>query len=207
MADIERFRAVSFSRISKSRTEHAIFFTHFELRTMDSSPYLLRHPGHQRSFEDGLSAALSDTFSTEPPNPLAHLARQLLLASARPARTSSVSSLRPPRQLDIHVKARSSDNPAYPPRQRVPDALVRWDAPFEGYSPTEWTSPAVVANGRDNQTGGKWADPPDALTMRAELERRAALAPSKAVLKYDAQSGAPFNPVGRTGMCGRGLLG
>ena len=115
-----------------------------------------------------------------------------------------------PLQLELHVKARSGDNPAYPPRHRVQDALVRWDALFDGYMPPEWTHPAVLSNSRDLATGDRWADPPDVLALRAELEQRTTLAhggrPSN-ILTFDAKSGAPLNPVGRTGLCGRGLLG
>lgn len=117
-----------------------------------------------------------------------------------------VSSL--PAPTEIHPKARSQDNPAYPRRQHVPDSQVHWSSGYPGYAPDAWTHDAVFANSRELSTGGKWADPDP--PAKAELERRTTFAGDGrarplSVLTFDGD--VPLNPVGRTGMRGRGLLG
>lgn len=80
--------------------------------------------------------------------------------------------------MQTHVLARSETNPAYKgKRNPVPDSQVSWDVPWPDYSPIDFTHPIVAA-------GPVWADPP-----------------------LEAGQVAPKNPVGRTGTCGRGLLG
>ena len=105
------------------------------------------------------------------------------------------------------MKALGQANSEYPQRQPVPVELVQWDSPFPEYLPPEWTHPSVLANDRELATGDKWADPPD--VARVELEQRITFAGSgeaKPLRLFDAR-GKPLNPVGRTGLSGRGLLG
>ena len=109
-------------------------------------------------------------------------------------------------QLEGHVKALSQDNPQYPQRQLVLKDRVPWGVTFSNYSPEAWTHPDVLANNRELSTGHKWADPPE--VAQAGLEHRITFAGNgqpKALI-CDA-NGMPCNPVGRTGLCGRGLLG
>ena len=116
--------------------------------------------------------------------------------------------LEKPRQIEFktHVAARGQDNPRYPARQSVPDALVPWGEAFPSYSPEKWTHPDVLANDRELSTGDKWADPPD--ISCAGLAGRISYAvdgePKPPTL--DA-TGVPRNPIGRTGLGGRGLFG
>ena len=123
-----------------------------------------------------------------------------------PVGSASASLVLPCLQLEGHVKARGQDNPNYPTRQPVRDELVPWDMPFPDYSPEVWTHGDVLANNRELNTGHKWADPPDA--ARAGLAQRVSYAgnglPKPLVLGAD---GKPRNPVGRTGLRDRGLLG
>ena len=109
-------------------------------------------------------------------------------------------------QLEGHIKARGQDNPSYPPRQPVRDELVPWEMPFSKYSPSAWTHSDVLANDCELSTGHKWADPPE--VARAGLADRVSYAgdglPKSLVLSAD---GKPRNPVGRTGMRDRGMLG
>lgn len=80
--------------------------------------------------------------------------------------------------MKTHVLARSEANPAYKGKRfHVPDSLVSWYIEWPDYSPIDFTHPIVSA-------GPVWADPP----------------------KYDKDD-YPKNPIGRTGTCGRGLLG
>ena len=118
-----------------------------------------------------------------------------------------------PLSLDIHVKARSQENPQYPQRLPVADDAVRWTYEWPGYAPEAWTHQVVLDNSRDAPTGHKWADPPDASSMREELNQRTTFATAGGVAASFAEgldfddAGRPLNPVGRTGMSDRGLLG
>ena len=90
--------------------------------------------------------------------------------------------------------------PEYPVRAEVPDNKVYWNVEYEGYSPVEYTAEVVQANGPGKGEG--WADP-------EEVPRRAWADPNYShcgKIELDA-NGRPLNPAGRTGMCGRGLLG
>lgn len=91
------------------------------------------------------------------------------------------------------------------PRVAVEDALVPWSVPWEGppYTPEDYTSTKV------RKVSGKGADPEDFREItRAQWEermfyrgeRRRMILPS-----FDAD-GRPLNPIGRTGLRGRGNL-
>eukprot|EP00966_Prymnesium_polylepis_P054893 1269025-Prymnesium_polylepis.1 len=107
--------------------------------------------------------------------------------------------------LESHIKARGQDNGQYPQRQPVPDHLVAWDVAFEGYAPKEWTHAHVLDNDRERSSGAKWADPPH--VARAGLEGRFSYAGDGEPKPVALHDGYPRNPVGRTGLRGRGLLG
>ena len=70
----------------------------------------------------------------------------------------------------VHVKARSQDNPDYPQRLVVSTEAIDWATQWSDYSPEDWTHPVVFANSRDLSTGKQWADPPDPLSIREELQ-------------------------------------
>jgi len=113
-----------------------------------------------------------------------------------------------------HTKARSELNEEYIGRRRnVPDALVPWSQPWRGYEPAYFDAAVVVANGRDQPDGAKWADPARPLEMRSELDARTTYSVGSGTslladaVAFDERSGAPLNPRGRTGLRGRGLLG
>ena len=193
--------------------------------------YLTRH---RESIEAAMASAMSNVLDEEPPDPVGAIARRLAAHGAEPGATTVALSastfatsaaadieaqervppvgsagaplVLPCLQLEGHVKARGQDNPNYPPRQLVRDELVPWDIPFPAYAPEAWTHGDVRANDRELSTGHKWADPPD--VARAELAQRVSYAgdglPKPLVLGAD---GKPRNPVGRTGLRDRGLLG
>lgn len=83
-------------------------------------------------------------------------------------------------------------------RFSVPDDLVFWNVPYESYCPTCYTAPHI--------NGQMWADEPlpfgvkwnhnDGLVNRVSFHG-----------EYKIKNGLPQNPIGRTGLCGRGLLG
>jgi len=97
------------------------------------------------------------------------------------------------------VKARFEKPPEYPTRFHVPDELVLWEVAFPGYRPPYYVSPVVLANDSTRKQGG-WADPEDVAAVAVPTSSFCG-AP-----RLDG-AGRPLNPVGRTGMAGRGLLG
>ncbi len=100
----------------------------------------------------------------------------------------------------IHCKARFEKPPEYPARFAVPDPMVPWTADFPGYSPPYYVSPVVIANDSTQKPGG-WADPED-ISRIADVPVES----FSGRLLHD-EKGRPLNPVGRTGLSGRGLLG
>jgi ADP-ribose pyrophosphatase len=167
--------------------------------------------GSSRVKEESLELMLRQVTETMPAEISRNREKQLANAgeaSASDAKGADVpaSLFMLPLQLEGHVKARGQDNSLYPQRQTVPDALVPWTLPFPSYEPVTWTHQDVLDNNRELSTGNKWADPPG--VARAALEHSFSYAgdgqPKPLVL--DA-SGTPQNPIGRTGLRGRGLLG
>jgi ADP-ribose pyrophosphatase len=99
-----------------------------------------------------------------------------------------------------HVKARREKPPEYPERFPVPDKAVLWDADLPGYKPPYYVSPVVLKNDCTADPAG-WADPEEISRVR-EIPEESFSGP----LSFD-EAGRPMNPVGRTGIAGRGLLG
>lgn len=106
----------------------------------------------------------------------------------------------------LHIKCRGAYPGASVTRATVSDQHVSWSVPLPGYSPTLYTAPVVAG-------GPVWADK-DFLTDKAlaaaakwneidgKIDRRSFEG------KYQLnEQGVPQNPLGRTGMIGRGLLG
>jgi ADP-ribose pyrophosphatase len=154
--------------------------------------------------EAALSTAVNALYSAMPKDPIAFLSNHFV-GTATAHRVEKPAPA-PPVQHETHVAARGQDNPQYPERQAVLDSHVAWGAEFSGYSPKTWTHPDVLANDRELSTGNQWADPPD--VSRAGLASRISYAGDgqSKPLPLDA-TGLPRNPVGRTGLGGRGLLG
>jgi ADP-ribose pyrophosphatase len=109
----------------------------------------------------------------------------------------------------VHVKARTSPYPGSSvQRAVVPDDKVAWTTPFEEYQPVEYTAPSVLAQ-------PFWADldfskglpegvsPPKFNSVDGKVDRRSFEG------EYTVTQGGliPLNPLGRTGLKGRGLLG
>jgi len=106
----------------------------------------------------------------------------------------------------LHVKCRG----AYPgttiARSVVADEQVSWQTPFPEYAPTLYTAPTVAA-------GPVWADkdfladkPLAVATKWNDVDGKVDRRSFEGVYKLD-DHGVPQNPLGRTGMRGRGLLG
>jgi len=104
----------------------------------------------------------------------------------------------------FHIKCRNSVYPRTDGkivRFPVPDDKVDWNAAYPVYNPTVFTSKFII--------GQTWADPdlsvlefkPNWNSINGHVNRISLTG------KYEIRNGYPLNPVGRTGLIGRGLLG
>ncbi|XP_054680525.1 ADP-ribose pyrophosphatase, mitochondrial isoform X2 [Grus americana] len=102
-----------------------------------------------------------------------------------------------------HSKALKSPYPGSDvERSLVPEDKVGWLIEWKDYNPVEYTAMSVLA-------GPNWADPqindkgfsPKFNERDGEVERKSLNG------LYVVENGRPRNPVGRTGLTGRGLLG
>lgn len=84
-------------------------------------------------------------------------------------------------------------------RAYVPDDKVSWSAEFPEYSPAEFTSPSVLRN-KD------WADPANPWNI-FNWNKLTTIDRTSLMGEYEVIHGVPQNPVGRTGIKGRGRLG
>ncbi|UFS71169.1 NUDIX domain-containing protein [Geomonas sp. RF6] len=100
----------------------------------------------------------------------------------------------------IHTKARFEKPAEYPERFPVPDHLVSWGSEYPEYAPPYYVSPVVIKNDSSANPAG-WADPED-VSLLSEMPQQS----FAGVLVHDAE-GRALNPIGRTGIAGRGLLG
>lgn len=103
-------------------------------------------------------------------------------------------------------------------RFRVPPKKVSWDEPWDEYAPTDYTAPYVLIFANDTtlppdtpitlQKAFKWAHSEDVAKVRLLRPENGGIQPSYCHdLQFDGATGPPLNPVGRTGIVGRGLLG
>jgi ADP-ribose pyrophosphatase len=98
-----------------------------------------------------------------------------------------------------------AQHPQYPKRCEVKS--TDWAVPEPSYHPAEFTHPSVLANDRSVKKGG-WADPQEwSPSLSDEVKQRACHSLEKAGKVPFGTDGKPRNPVGRTGLVGRGLLG
>ncbi|XP_059351902.1 ADP-ribose pyrophosphatase, mitochondrial-like isoform X1 [Daphnia carinata] len=106
----------------------------------------------------------------------------------------------------IHTKCRGQTYPRSDQKRCItPDDKVKWSVPWPEYNPTEYTSPSLQ--------GQPWADleisEQFAPTFN-QMERKDDHVVRNRVSyvgDYKVINGYPINPVGRTGIKGRGLLG
>ncbi|CAK0788073.1 unnamed protein product [Prorocentrum cordatum] len=94
----------------------------------------------------------------------------------------------------LHTQARSRP-PQYPERASVDDARVPWSVAWEAYSPTPFSEGGLAT--------AAGADPADPRGVAAELARRKTF---EGAIVLEPDTGCPINPLGRTGMRGRGAL-
>jgi ADP-ribose pyrophosphatase len=94
----------------------------------------------------------------------------------------------------LHQKSRTQKHLLYPDRFEVPNEKVSWATAFPGYKPIAYNAPIVL----DKNT--PWADPQQISDVKHDFDS------FMGVVKLDS-AGIPCNPIGRTGLCGRGVLG
>lgn len=99
-------------------------------------------------------------------------------------------------------------------RFSVPDAFVSWSVDFAGYVPPYYDAPVLLTD-----TKPLWADsvnvvdPPTSTVKWNQLDKDAVSGVTidrRSLVKngdYAIVQGLPQNPIGRTGLRGRGLLG
>ncbi len=95
-------------------------------------------------------------------------------------------------------KSRTGTARGYPPRQHVNEADASWTRPLAGYDPPEYTADVVF------QHEGDWADPADVKAVTRPFLTHTSHGDIAVPLD---ERGRPLNPIGRTGLQGRGLLG
>ena len=94
-------------------------------------------------------------------------------------------------------------HPSYPSRCEVPDTIVPWTTEARSYAPPAFTHHVVIQNDSTRTPNG-WADP----KRYAQIDFAARISYVYRELGIVCSaSGCPLNPAGRTGLCGRGLLG
>eukprot|EP00299_Pterocystis_sp_00344_P013429 c6579_g1_i1.p1 GENE.c6579_g1_i1~~c6579_g1_i1.p1 ORF type:complete len:293 (+),score=49.03 c6579_g1_i1:34-912(+) len=94
----------------------------------------------------------------------------------------------------------------HPNRFKFDQALIPWTAEFPDYKPVEYTAKVVFDNERCAARPDGWADPRDFLSMEDLYLKRKSFCGDITKMRFPNR-GLPRNPMGRTGMSGRGLLG
>ncbi|XP_045773258.1 ADP-ribose pyrophosphatase, mitochondrial [Maniola jurtina] len=104
--------------------------------------------------------------------------------------------------MGIHYKCRS---PIYPrsnvERFPVPDEKVPWSSEFKEYKPSNYTSPTIEGKPWADREIGNPAFTPKWNDIDGNVNRKSYMG------IYQIKDSFPLNPVGRTGICGRGVLG
>ena len=106
------------------------------------------------------------------------------------------------KKLTTHVSCISGKYLNGPQRGNVPVDKIPLSVPFKEYSPVNYTAPPVAA-------GPVWADK-DITSPKHDMkfnDRDGKVNRVSYYGAYDVVDGFPMNPVGRTGIIGRGLLG
>ena len=116
--------------------------------------------------------------------------------------SNHVSQQESMKRLTTHLNCRNNTYLSGPKRFEVSDDKVAWSVEYKEYKPVQYTAPSVAK-------GPVWADKEvtgekDTLpfnTNDGKTNRTSYYG------NYKVVRGFPLNPVGRTGMVGRGLLG
>uniref|UniRef100_A0A0K8T3I1 Nudix hydrolase domain-containing protein n=1 Tax=Lygus hesperus TaxID=30085 RepID=A0A0K8T3I1_LYGHE len=114
-------------------------------------------------------------------------------------------SIEPLQVMELHQKCRNTTygSDGKISRVPVPDNLVKWEQVWKDYSPPYYTAPGVIGKPwADKEIGEdgfcpKW----NSLDQENKVDRRSLMG------EYKIVDGYPLNPIGRTGLRGRGILG
>jgi len=98
---------------------------------------------------------------------------------------------------DYHLQIRSEKPDNYPPRFRIPIDSANWHASATAYQPPYYVSEEVLANDR-LKVKGENADPEEKWEYENFIDWGRAFTRD--------ETGKPLNPIGRTGIQGRGNL-
>ncbi|XP_059578264.1 ADP-ribose pyrophosphatase, mitochondrial isoform X5 [Alligator mississippiensis] len=115
----------------------------------------------------------------------------------------NMSSCYDSKEKSHHSKALTSPYPGSSvERSKVPSDKVGWLVEWKDYSPVEYTAASILV-------GPKWADPQisDKQFSLKFNEKDGQVERKSLSGLYKIENGRPRNPVGRTGLVGRGLLG
>ena len=110
----------------------------------------------------------------------------------------------------LHTNSRSN-HPAYPDRTPVSDKNVDWYKFWDDYAP-KWFNHATVLDNDYTIKEKGWADPQDYQKAYYIVTKRKSFEYGNQRNKIDdwmcfSEHELPINPIGRTGIWGRGLLG
>lgn len=95
----------------------------------------------------------------------------------------------------------------YPERSQVPHHQLAWTQPVPEYAPPLYESARLAEQDRTKVPGG-WADPAHVSKEEFHLWSKAGYMRSyEGPIMHDPETGRPRNPLGRTGIEGRGALG
>ncbi|MCP9262304.1 hypothetical protein DINM_005583 [Dirofilaria immitis] len=115
-----------------------------------------------------------------------------------------ITNSRPVMNSKMHYKCRNIEKPYLRSdiyRLKVPDDKVKWEVAWPEYAPQDFTSLAAIdkpwADSNDFKNGKfKWNDVDELINRLSYMG------------KYNLdKTGRPLNPIGRTGLRGRGVLG
>lgn len=108
----------------------------------------------------------------------------------------------PPHSEQVFTTAKG-----YPERVQVPHNLRAWRHDIADYAPPFYESPTLAHHDRTQVPGG-WADPAGVSREEFLLWSKTGYMKSyEGPIQHDMHTGRPLNPLGRTGIEGRGHLG
>lgn len=94
----------------------------------------------------------------------------------------------------------------YPERAQIPSDMQPWEISFPGYAPRFYDATRVLAQDPTCNPSGQAHPAQVSAEQFKELYRTGEISSWLGEYKLDSETGRPLNPVGRTGIAGRGAL-
>lgn len=109
----------------------------------------------------------------------------------------------------LHINARSQAPISYGTRFPVPDQFVSWHVDYSGYAPHSYVSPGVLQKDYTLPGDDQYADPASFEQVLTDIQsgKREPMTSFLGEIRFDPNTGLPLNPMGRTGIQDRGILG